>query len=478
MPFNPGNVKRLNALGGKRPQATGIVLIPKNGDRKLRTSEGSVNNFGGNSKFGLYPNVGMNYKFQNRYLTGTLFNTNTNNNNNTGGNSPYPPVGSTVFVRNPTFADSVNFENYQATYGNITLPSFKGRIYTYDENVDLSRTDEDFVAVTFQFRRQRPEYSHPSWDDDVGFMNVNPVPLAEPFVETWTLRNCSRAYADNYLNYIEKRYALNFPGQEVILSAYYTGTFLSTPLPIKVYKRTYNYASKFADLDQNNQPVVGTWHEDHPDNAGAAAGEYASGEGPFSFTQLYFYTQTTDSMNSSYLELNDNGHITGFNARPIIESAGLQDLGYTQDPWFGQPSEILLNGVGHEDLYDGDGNLLVEAVTTGQTLQIFHADAGIFREFANGIYPRARKWNKRLGDRYMVAAGEINDGSTVVDHLKGGDEMLYVIATGFDPSTASPGATIAGGTTQTKGGSGTTQLAVDTVFLNGGDEWDISVQIA
>ena len=78
----------------------------------------------------------------------------------------------------------------------------------------------------------------------------------------------------------------------------------------------------------------------------------------------------------------------------------------------------------------------------------------------------------------MVAAGEINDGSTVVDHLKGGDEMLYVIATGFDPSTASPGATIAGGTTQTKGGSGTTQLAVDTVFLNGGDEWDISVQIA
>ena len=26
---NPGNVRKLNALGGKRPQATGIVLLTK-----------------------------------------------------------------------------------------------------------------------------------------------------------------------------------------------------------------------------------------------------------------------------------------------------------------------------------------------------------------------------------------------------------------------------------------------------------------
>ena len=73
MPFNPGNVRRLNALGGKRPQATGIVLIPKNGDRKLATSNGSTANYGGNTKFGLYPNVGMSYLFQNKIGVGSLF---------------------------------------------------------------------------------------------------------------------------------------------------------------------------------------------------------------------------------------------------------------------------------------------------------------------------------------------------------------------------------------------------------------------
>ena len=60
-------------MGGKRPQSTGIVLIPKNGDRKLRTSDGSVTNHGGNTKYGLYPNVGMSYLFQNRNLTGSMF---------------------------------------------------------------------------------------------------------------------------------------------------------------------------------------------------------------------------------------------------------------------------------------------------------------------------------------------------------------------------------------------------------------------
>lgn len=79
MPYNPGNIRKLNALGGKRPQATGIVLLPKNGDRVLSTSEGSVNNYGGNKKMGLYSNVGMSYQFQNLKLTGARIN----------GNMPY-----------------------------------------------------------------------------------------------------------------------------------------------------------------------------------------------------------------------------------------------------------------------------------------------------------------------------------------------------------------------------------------------------
>ena len=74
MPYNPGNVRRLNALGGKRPQATGIAILPKNGDRVLNTSEGSVNNYGGNKKMGLYSNVGMSYQFQNLNLTGSRIN--------------------------------------------------------------------------------------------------------------------------------------------------------------------------------------------------------------------------------------------------------------------------------------------------------------------------------------------------------------------------------------------------------------------
>ena len=75
---NPGNVRKLNALGGKRPQATGIVLLPKNRS-VLATSEGSVANYGGNSKMGLYSNVGMSYLFQNKNLTNSRIN----------GNMPY-----------------------------------------------------------------------------------------------------------------------------------------------------------------------------------------------------------------------------------------------------------------------------------------------------------------------------------------------------------------------------------------------------
>ena len=79
MPYNPGNIRKLNALGGKRPQATGIAILPKNGGNVLATSEGSVNNYGGNNKMGLYSNVGMNYQFQNLNLTGQRLN----------GNMPY-----------------------------------------------------------------------------------------------------------------------------------------------------------------------------------------------------------------------------------------------------------------------------------------------------------------------------------------------------------------------------------------------------
>mgnify|MGYP001312662072 FL=1 len=76
MPYNPGNVRRLNALGGKRPQATGIAILPKNRGNVITTSEGSVNNYGGNKKMGLYSNVGMSYNFQNLNLTGARINGN------------------------------------------------------------------------------------------------------------------------------------------------------------------------------------------------------------------------------------------------------------------------------------------------------------------------------------------------------------------------------------------------------------------
>jgi len=96
MPFNPGNVRKVNALGGKRPQATGIVLIPKNNGNVLKTSNGSTANYGGNTKFGLYPNVGMSYLFQNKIGVGSLFyNTTTPSQVNppvaASGGFPVPP---------------------------------------------------------------------------------------------------------------------------------------------------------------------------------------------------------------------------------------------------------------------------------------------------------------------------------------------------------------------------------------------------
>ena len=89
MPYNPGNVRKLNALGGKRPQATGIAILPKNAGNVLATSEGSVNNYGGNKKTGLYSNVGMSYLFQNTQLTGARIN----------GNMPYFHGGDTTTTK-------------------------------------------------------------------------------------------------------------------------------------------------------------------------------------------------------------------------------------------------------------------------------------------------------------------------------------------------------------------------------------------
>ena len=97
MPYNPGNIRKLNALGGKRPQATGIAILPKNGDRTLATSEGSVNNYGGNNKMGLYSNVGMNYQFQNLNLTGQRLN----------GNMPYFWGGSKAITKSSNKAKNM-----------------------------------------------------------------------------------------------------------------------------------------------------------------------------------------------------------------------------------------------------------------------------------------------------------------------------------------------------------------------------------
>ena len=121
MPYNPGNVRRLNALGGKRPQATGIAILPKNGDRVLNTSEGSVNNYGGNKKMGLYSNVGMSYKFQNMNLTGQRLN----------GNMPYfwgtkhantKPSKKQKNMLTVTMLDDGDKGNDQGTKGFVSYP--------------------------------------------------------------------------------------------------------------------------------------------------------------------------------------------------------------------------------------------------------------------------------------------------------------------------------------------------------------------
>jgi hypothetical protein len=61
-------------MHGYRPSSgQGLVLIPKNNGNVLKTTEGATANYGGNTKFGLYPNVGMNYLFRNKIGVGSLF---------------------------------------------------------------------------------------------------------------------------------------------------------------------------------------------------------------------------------------------------------------------------------------------------------------------------------------------------------------------------------------------------------------------
>ena len=144
MPYNPGNVRRLNALGGKRPQATGIAILPKNGDRVLNTSEGSVNNYGGNKKMGLYSNVGMSYKFQNMNLTGQRLN----------GNMPYfwgtkhantKPSKKQKNMLTVTMLDDGNTANDIGTKGFVSNP-YWGPISK--ELADIGSLDESYVNTS------------------------------------------------------------------------------------------------------------------------------------------------------------------------------------------------------------------------------------------------------------------------------------------------------------------------------------------
>ena len=71
---NPGNIRGINSRSGYRPSSgQGLVLLPKNGGNVLKSTEGATANYGGNTKFGLYPNVGMNYLFRNKIGVGSLF---------------------------------------------------------------------------------------------------------------------------------------------------------------------------------------------------------------------------------------------------------------------------------------------------------------------------------------------------------------------------------------------------------------------
>ena len=141
MPYNPGNIRKLNALGGKRPQATGIAILPKNRGNVLATSEGSVANYGGNKKMGLYSNVGMSYNFQNLNLTGTRLN----------GNLPYfwgtnnANTKASQKTKNMITMDMVNIGDGSADDGHI---GFISRPYFKEVGSSLPTKLQDYHGGT------------------------------------------------------------------------------------------------------------------------------------------------------------------------------------------------------------------------------------------------------------------------------------------------------------------------------------------
>ena len=61
MPFNPGNKRLQNALYGRSTKtgAPGVATLPNGKGGSYTVTTGSVTNYGGNMKFGLYPTVGV-----------------------------------------------------------------------------------------------------------------------------------------------------------------------------------------------------------------------------------------------------------------------------------------------------------------------------------------------------------------------------------------------------------------------------------
>ena len=215
MPFNPGNVRKVNALGGKRPQATGIVLIPKNNGNVLKTSNGSTANYGGNTKFGLYPNVGMSYLFQNKIGVGSLFyNTTTPSQVNP------PQSNSQTHASHPGLVEetnnSITFTYPKSnTYGVTIAPDVGSQIIDLDAMVTTSAAllfDSDLTN-----RELRPDpfsvfptANNPFVESDmpvfIGFGDDFAPPLINVFIEvydedptanysvTWTQGNASATY--------------------------------------------------------------------------------------------------------------------------------------------------------------------------------------------------------------------------------------------------------------------------------------------
>ncbi len=245
MPFNPGNVRRLNALGGKRPQATGIVLIPKNNGNVLKTSNGSTANYGGNTKFGLYPNVGMSYLFQNRYGVGSLFyNTTTPSQVNppqaAATDGPVEETNNSITFTYPTS------DAFGVTYNQIGgAPQIaEGDMYTTSaaKLVDLDLSNRELYTAAAGAVTVEGTANSPLVESDmpvVIFMNYNTTMTIRVYDEdqtanyivSWTQTNNanSKPFPPNYqaLDFYDTTIPARDPyfhDPPVGLTGYYTGT--------------------------------------------------------------------------------------------------------------------------------------------------------------------------------------------------------------------------------------------------------------